>query len=220
MRVKDMIKENNTLREQMTPFNRSYFEDMILAMRASRVDSLRAEEMLLEAAKVLLEGQGKGKNAKQIFGENPEEHFKEVMNSVPAAPVRSKLNYYLMIPWAALTCLFGVMGAFGLLFQWTTGSTGIFSQISLFTIITVGLGSIVVIELIMKWMSSLSDNDSPQPKAFDIKGLAIYVAIAAVVVFVGMYLDALLPVLTLSPWVSLMISAVGGIGLKLLFFRK
>lgn len=57
MKVKDMIKENNALREQMTPFNRSYFEDMILTMRASRVEALRAEELLLDAAKLLLKEQ-------------------------------------------------------------------------------------------------------------------------------------------------------------------
>lgn len=61
MKVKDMIKENNALREQMTPFNRSYFEDMILTMRASRVEALRAEELLLDAAKLLLKEQKKVK---------------------------------------------------------------------------------------------------------------------------------------------------------------
>ncbi|MFF2912018.1 DUF1129 family protein [Paenibacillus sp. NPDC057934] len=220
MKVKDMIKENNALREQMTPFNRSYFEDMILAMRASRVDALRAEELLLEAAKLLLQGQNKGRNAKQIFGEHPEDYFREIVESVPAAPTRSKLNYYLMIPWAALTCLFGVLGAFGLLFQWTTGSSGIFSQISLFTLIAVGIGSIVVIELFMKWMAALSDSDTPQTKGFDLKGLSIYIAIAAVVIFVGTYLDTLLPVFSISPWISLIIFAAGAIGLKVLFLKK
>ncbi|MFC3749502.1 DUF1129 family protein [Paenibacillus sp. GCM10012306] len=220
MKVKDMIKENNALREQMTPFNRSYFEDMILAMRASRVDALRTEELLLEAAKLLLQEQGKGKNAKQVFGEHPEDYFREIVESVPEAPARSKLSYYLMIPWAALTSLFGVLGAFGLLFQWTTGSAGIFSQISLFTLIAVGIGSIVVIELFLKWMSALSDSDTPQAKGFDLKGLGIYIAIAAIVIFVGMYLDTLLPVFTISPWVSLIIFAVGAIGLKVLFLKK
>ncbi|OBZ07535.1 hypothetical protein A8L34_25715 [Bacillus sp. FJAT-27264] len=220
MKVKDMIKENNALREQLTPFNRSYFEDMILAMRASRVDTLRTEELLLEAAKLLVQEQGKGKNAKQIFGEHPEDYFREIVESVPPAPTRSKLSYYLMIPWAALTCLFGVLGAFGLLFQWTTGSSGIFSQVSLFTLVAVGIGSIVVIELFMKWMAALSDSDTPQTKGFDLKGLSIYITIAAVVIFVGTYLDTLLPVFSISPWISLIIFAVGAIGLKVLFLKK
>lgn len=58
---------------------------MILAMRASSVDSVRAEELLLEAAELLLKGQAKGRNAKQIFGENPGDYFKDVMNSSPRA---------------------------------------------------------------------------------------------------------------------------------------
>lgn len=69
MKVKDMIKENNRLREQMTPFNRSYMEDMIIALRASRIDKLRTEELLLEAAHTLLEAQARGKREAGIRGQ-------------------------------------------------------------------------------------------------------------------------------------------------------
>lgn len=220
MKVKDMIKENNALREQMTPFNRSFFEDMIIAMRASRVDAQQAEELLLEAAKHMLQEQRKGKNAKQVFGENPETHFKEIMDSVPAPPIRSKLNYYLMIPWAALTCLFGILAIGGLILLWSDGSAGMFGQISLFTLIVVGIGSIILIELIMKWMSSLSESDVPKGKPFNIKEFGIYMGIAVIVIYVGMFLDRLFPILTISPWLSLILFLIGGIGLKFIFFKK
>ncbi|AIQ56131.1 hypothetical protein PBOR_03540 [Paenibacillus borealis] len=220
MKVKAMIKQNNLLREQMTPFNRSFFEDMILAMRASSVDSVRAEELLLEAAELLLKGQAKGRNAKQIFGEHPGDYFKDVMNSSPARSPRSKLKNSLMISLSALTILFGVMGAAGLIMQWSGGPDEIFGQISIFTLIVVGIGSIVLIELLMKWMASLSEDDSPKPKAFDIKGLGIYVGIAIAAVFAGMFLDNLFPVIRIAPWVSLVLAAAGGLGLKFIFFKS
>ncbi|WP_405173583.1 DUF1129 family protein [Paenibacillus sp. FSL H8-0260] len=220
MKVKDMIKENNALREQLTPFNRSYLEDMILAVRASRIEPLRGEELLLDAAKLLLKEQRKGKNAKQVFGENPHDYFKEIIDSVPGRPVRSKWNYYLMIPCAALTCLFGILAIGGLFFQWTDNSPGMFGQISLFTLLAVGVGSIILIELIMKWMSSLSESDAPSAKPFDIKSLGIYIGIAVAAVFIGMFLDRLFPVITISPWVSLILCIIGGLGLKFIFFKK
>lgn len=220
MKAKEMIKENNTLREQMTPFNRSYFEDMIIAMRASRVDSIQAEELLLDAAKHLLQEQRKGKNAKQTFGEKPEDYFKEIMSSNPARPVRSKLNYYLMIPTIALTCFFGILAIAGLLSEWSSGSTGIFGKISLFTIIAVGAGSIILIELLMRWMKSLADDDAPKPKSFDIKGLGIYIGIVVIAVFAGKFLDALFPIITISPWVSLILCLVGVGFLKFIFLKK
>ncbi|MNH98812.1 hypothetical protein D3C73_515620 [compost metagenome] len=220
MKVKAMIKQNNVLREQMTPFNRSYYEDMLLGLRASKVDPVRTEELLLEAAALLLEGQGKGKNAKQIFGEHPEDYFKEIAGSAPARKVRSKLNYYLMIPWAALTGLFSVYAISGLLLLWSTGEAGMFGQISIFTILAVGAGSIVLIEIIMKWLSSLSEDDAPKPKPFDIKGLGIYVGIAIIAVFLGIFLDNLFPVISLSPWVSLVVAVAGGLGLKFIFFKS
>ncbi|MEC0170702.1 DUF1129 family protein [Paenibacillus graminis] len=220
MKVKAMIKQNNVLREQMTPFNRSYYEDMLLGLRASKVDPVRTEELLLEAAALLLEGQGKGKNAKQIFGEHPGDYFKEIAGSAPAHRERSKLNYYLMIPWAALTGLFSVYAVAGLLLLWSTGEAGMFGQISIFTILAVGAGSIVLIEIIMKWLSSLSEDDAPKPKPFNIKGLGIYVGIAIIVVFLGIFLDNLFPVISLSPWVSLVVAVAGGLGLKFIFFKS
>ncbi|MCL6605264.1 MAG: DUF1129 domain-containing protein [Paenibacillus sp.] len=220
MKVKEMIKENNRLREQMTPFNRSYLEDMIIVLRASRVDPHRTEELLLEAAQQMLQAQKKGKSANQIFGEDPEAYFREVMDSAPSRPVRSKMNYYIMISWTSLTFLFGVMALVGLISKWSTGSTGMFGEISLFTIIAVGLGSIVLIEMIMKWMSSLSDTDAPQVGKFDLKSTGVYIGISVVVVFVGLYVSRLFPVISLSPWVSLIIFITGLVGLKFIFMKK
>lgn len=218
MKVKAMIKQNNLLREQMTPSNRSYFEDMILAMRASSVDAVRAEELLLEAAELLLKGQAKGKHAKQVFGEKPGDYFKAVMDSAPRRTPRSRLKNSLLISWSALTLLFGTMGIAGLIAQWIGGPQEIFGQLSIFTLVVVGAGSILLVELIMKWMTSLSEDDSPKPKTFDIKGLGIYIGIAVVAVFAGIFLDNLFPVIRVSPWVSLALAAAGGLGLKLIFF--
>ncbi|WP_342438286.1 DUF1129 family protein [Paenibacillus sp. FSL L8-0436] len=220
MKVKAMIKQNNVLREQMTPSNRSYMEDMILEMRSSRVEAVRAEELLLEAANLMLREQSKGKDAKQIFGEHPGDYFREIIDSIPERPVRSQWNYYLMISWASLTSLFAVLAIAGLILLWITGSAGIFSQISLFTILLVGAGSVVIIELLMKWLSSLSESDAPRPKPFDLKGLGVYVVIVIIAVFAGAFLENLFPVISISPWVSLILCLGGGLGLKLIFFRS
>ncbi|MBT2289103.1 DUF1129 family protein [Paenibacillus albidus] len=220
MKVKDMIRENNRLREQLTPSNRSYLEDMILALRDSPVDALRTEELLLEAAKLLLQAQEKGKSAQELFGKDPESYFQQIISSAPVRPPRSKLNYYLMIPWAALTCLFGILSIGGLIMLWSSGTAGIFGQISLFTLIAVGAGSVILVEMLMKWLSSLSEDDKPYPKPFDIKRLGSYIVIAIIAVFAGRYLDTLLPVIPISPWVSLALFIVGVVGLKFIFFKK
>lgn len=220
MKVKAMIMQNNRLREQMTPANRSYYEDMILAMRASSVEAVRAEELLLEAAELLLKGQAQGKTARQIFGEHPGDYFREVMDSSPLRTPRSRLASSLMISMAALTIMFGVMGGAGLLMQWSGGPAEIFGQLSIFTIIVVAVGSVVLIELIMKWMASLAEEDRPKQRGFDIRGLGIYIGVAVAAIFAGIYLDNLFPVIRISPWVSLVLALAGGLGLKLLFFRS
>ncbi|MDT3427812.1 putative membrane-anchored protein [Paenibacillus forsythiae] len=220
MKVRDMIKENNRLREKMTPANRSFFEDMILALRASRVDAVRTEEMLLEAADKLLRAQAKGRTAKQIFGSDPEEYFREAIDSAPARPKRGKIQHYAMISWSALTLLLGLQGIAGMITVWSQGTAGTFGTISLFTIIAAAFGSIVFMELLMKWLASLSEDDAPRMSGFNIKALGIYIGAAVAVVFAGLFLRGLFPVFTLPPWISLLIFACGLIGLRLIFFRK
>ncbi|MFD2874968.1 hypothetical protein ACFTAO_01740 [Paenibacillus rhizoplanae] len=141
-----------------------------------------------------------------------------MMDSAPRRTPRSRLKNSLLISWSALTLLFGTMGIAGLIAQWSGGPQEIFGQLSIFTLVVVGAGSILLVELIMKWMTSLSEDDSPKPKTFDIKGLGIYIGIAVVAVFAGIFLDNLFPVIRVSPWVSLALAAAGGLGLKLIFF--
>ncbi|WP_187355473.1 DUF1129 family protein [Paenibacillus tengchongensis] len=215
-----MIKQNNLLREQLTPSNRSYVEDMILSLRDSRLDRVRTEELLLEATELMLKEQSKGRNAKQVFGEHPEEYFKETVAGAPARRVRSKLNFYLMVPVAALSCMFAVLGICGLLLEWAGSSSDMFSRVSVFSLIAVGGGSIVLIQLLLKWLGSLSEGDTPVRKGFDLKGLAVYIAIAVAVIFAGAFLDSLFPVITVSPWVSLVLGLAGGISLKFIFLRS
>lgn len=220
MKVRDMIKENNRLREKMTPGNRSFFEDMILALRASQVDAVRTEELLLEAADKLLRAQDKGRTAQQIFGSDPEEYFREAIESAPARPERGKAGHYAMISWTALTLLFGMQGIAGLVTVWSQGTAGPFGRISLFTMLAVGIGSIAGIELLMKWLSSLSEDDVPRIGGFNLKALGVYIGAVVAVVFAGLYFRQLFPVFTLSPWHYLLIFACGLIGLKFIFFRK
>ncbi|MNB83222.1 hypothetical protein D3C81_253490 [compost metagenome] len=219
MNVKEMVRENNRLREQMTPFNRSYMEDMIIALRESGVNRQHAEELLLEAAHKLLEAQKRGKNAKQVFGERPEEVFREVMDSAPRRPGIDAARIRPLIPLFALSWLLGIYGIAGLIVQGQTGSPGYFGTIGLFEILIVGLGAPILVELLMKWLNSLSEDDAPKAGKFDLKALGIYVAAVVAVVAVNAVLGGRLPVFPLSPWVALLLFAAGLAG-QIRFFRR
>lgn len=220
MKVKEMIQENNRLRERLTPDNRSYLEDMIIQLRESPVDPVQTEELLLQAAHELLEAQERGMDARQLFGEDPLARFRDVINSVPPHPARSKTSQYIMISWIALTLLFGALGAAGLAAVWSTGDPGVFGRISVFTLIVIGGGSIVLIELLMKWMADAPEQDRPLPGKFNIKALGLYIGAAVAVIVAGLFLDRLLPVIPLSPWVAIGIFVAGLIGYMVFFRRK
>lgn len=220
MKVKEMIQENNRLRERLTPDNRSYLEDMIIQLRESPVDPVKTEELLLQAAHDLLEAQERGMDARQLFGDDPLARFRDVINSVPPRPARSKTSQYIMISWIALTLLFGALGAAGLAAVWATGDPGVFGRISVFTLIVIGGGSIVLIELLMKWMAGAPEQDRPLPGKFNIKALGLYIGAAVAVIVAGLFLDRLLPVIPLSPWVAIGIFVAGSIGYMVFFRRK
>ncbi|GIO33605.1 MULTISPECIES: hypothetical protein [Paenibacillus] len=60
MTTRELIKENNRLREQMTPANRDFYEDIVVYVRVSRAEQLRGEQRLLELAHEVAGGAAKG----------------------------------------------------------------------------------------------------------------------------------------------------------------
>ena len=219
MNVKAMIKENNRLRERMTPDNRSFFEDMIIALRDSPVPPLRTEELLLQAAKDLLDAQAKGRTAKQLFGDHPEDYFRAETEAAPPKRERSRAAQSAMIAWIALTWLFGIYAAGGLLMLYLNGSPGTFGEMSAFTVLLVGGGSVLLMEVLMKWLGNLSDADKPEMIRINLRSIGLYLGIAAAVAIGGFFLSGLLPVFPLSPWVSLALFAVGVLARKIVFGR-
>ncbi|WP_310551210.1 DUF1129 family protein [Paenibacillus glufosinatiresistens] len=218
--VRQMIRENNRIREQMTPQNRSYYEDMIIAMRESAVEPHRREELLLEAAALLLKEQGRGRTAKQLFGSDPSAYFADEMAAAPPRRPMTRTLRMLLTAWTSLTLLFGVIGAAGLLTRKDEKLGGEFGHISLFTLLAVPAASILLIELLLKWLGTLPDADQPRLAAFDYRSLGLYIGAAVALVFVGLFLGSLLPVLPLPSGVSLGLFAAGVILLHPIFLRK
>lgn len=59
MTTREMVQENNRLREQMTLTNRDFYEDIVVYVRDSRADRQRGEQRLLDLAQEVLEAQQK-----------------------------------------------------------------------------------------------------------------------------------------------------------------
>mgnify|MGYP001327156816 CR=1 FL=1 len=226
MTIKAMIKENNRLREQMTPGNKDYFEDIVVYFRTRDVDQNQSEQLLLELAYQLLEAQEQGIKARQLFGPDAKEYSRNKVQILPKRKTIEGIQYYVMIPWIALTIFFLTESLVGFVAQWLGGSVDNFNRISLLSLIIIALGSVLLMEAVTKLLNRNTEKD-PEEKVIshtkpnlNLKTIGIYVVVTLIIMMIGYTFRNLLPVFTIQPWVSLIISVIGLLGWRFLFKRK
>ncbi|MEC0093447.1 DUF1129 family protein [Paenibacillus macquariensis] len=230
MTIKAMIKENNRLREQMTPDNKDYFEDIVVYFRTCDVDQTESEQLLLALAHQLLEAQEQGIQARQLFGPNAEEYSRNKVQILPKKKTIEGIQYYVMIPWVALTMFFFMESFVGFVAQWLGGSMDTFNRISLLSLIVIAIGSILLMEAVTKLLNRKTEqedqvqgqgNSKPIPKPnLNLRTIGIYVVVTLIIMMIGYTFRNLLPVFTIQPWVSLLIAVIGLVGWRFIFKRK
>ena len=144
------------------------------------------------------------------------------MNGEASGPVKRTPKWYVMIAWAAISFVMLIQGAAGLFIGWSGGDTEPFSHISLFSIIISAVGGIALVEMLRRLAERPDDQgkDMTTKPQVNLKGIAIYIVIVVLVLFVGYPLRDSLPVFYLAPWVSLVIGIVGLALLRPLFGQK
>ncbi|MFB4321144.1 DUF1129 family protein [Priestia sp. BR_2] len=220
MNTKQMIKENNRLQDAMKPNNLSYYQDMVVYIRSSSVQEQKGEELLLEIAQHLLDAQAKGKSAEEVFGSDPESYCKELVDQLPKMKGLSSLQFHLMIPWVALTWFFFVQALVGFITMWAGGPVERMTQVRISTLILIAVGSYVLIHALLRWMKNDAFKPEEDKRKVNARNIGIYVAITVLILVAGVWLGRLLPVLTVAPWISLVIFLIGIAGTKLLFSSK
>lgn len=154
--------------------------------------------------------------------EQYEENDGEQDDAEPPARTKRTLKWYIMIAWAAISVVLLMQGAAGLFMGWTDGDTEPFSHISLFTLIVAAVGGIALVETLRRLAERPDDEgaDLTTRPQVNLRGIAIYIAIVLVVLFVGYPLRDSFPVFWLPPWVSLLIGLAGLFTLRPIFGNK
>lgn len=137
-------------------------------------------------------------------------------------PVQRTPKWYLMIAWAAISVVLLIQGSAGLFFAMTDGDTEPFEHISLFSLIIAAVGGIALVEMLRRLAARPDDKGADKhvmPKV-NVRGIAIYVVIVVLVLFVGYPLRDKLPVFYMAPWVSALIGIVGLALMRPLFGQK
>lgn len=118
MKVAELIKENNEKRSLLTVENEAYYTDLLVYIRLQwRLSERQSEEVLMEMLDHLLDGQGAGKSASEIFGNNPIDFANQLIAEIGE---EKKRNMFLFITGLAMMLLgwvFVIRG--GVLFTFT-----------------------------------------------------------------------------------------------------
>lgn len=94
MKAKHLIEENNRKREQLTPENEKYYSDMLIYIRLQlTLSEQQSEEVLMEMLDHLLDGQNEGKNARDIFGDDPKQYADEIILNLPKEKKREVIPF-------------------------------------------------------------------------------------------------------------------------------
>lgn len=219
--VRHLVKDINSIRDQLKQDNLSYYDDVIVHVRDARIRRESGEELLLEMGRHLLDAQQKGKSARQLFGKESDSYANQLIENLPEARQMSKPMYYLMIVWVALTWVFLLQALMGF-FKINISGSGVVGEISLSTLVLVAAGAIVLVELVRRVAdqpAEKSDLDRPRMQ-INARSVMSYLIIMIAIIVVGTYLRNVMPVLVISPWVSLILCIIGILGQKFIFMRR
>lgn len=94
MNARKLIEENNQKRELLTQENEAYYSDLLIYIRLKfTLSEQKSEEVLMEMLDHLLDGQHAGKNAKDIFGDDPRSFADEIIDYLPKEEKRELIPF-------------------------------------------------------------------------------------------------------------------------------
>lgn len=229
MQVQKVTREVEKCTHQMSPENNAYFGEMVRFFRSdsNSLSEGKKEEVLLHLARKVVKSQAKDITASKLFGSDPKTYCEKLEEDILARKpltMPEKIKFYTMIPWVALTWVFFIYMMTGFFSNWFGGGQA-YSEISVASLIIIAGLSIVLIELVTRFMNSAGkedDSSSNVPRAqqkFDLKALGTYIGGAVALVAAGMLLGRILPVFIVSPWDCMIVFAVGLAG-QIFFFGR
>ncbi|AOZ94752.1 hypothetical protein LPB68_16265 [Paenibacillus crassostreae] len=108
----------------------------------------------------------------------------------------------------------------GFVGQWLNGNQSTFNQVSLLSLIIIAGGSILLIEAVTKILNRGSEEKQYVSHRLNLKAIVVYIIVLVMIMMLGYTFRNILPIFTIQPWLSLLISIVGLLGLLVLFKRK
>ena len=232
----------NTFLGQMKESTLAFYETFSMHVRDTHIPAQKQEELLLDAAKRLIEAQNKGDAPDSIYEGNPLGYIKELdqkyrpqTRTDPSSPKDTKaedsssategetrgISFNLLIAWSAISIVFVLMGFIGLVTEWSGQDPTPYTRISLFTLTLIAGGAIVLIQVLLSFNNETDDvQSSIRKKGFQLASMLKYLIVVVVILLLGYTLGKVLPVIQFSSITLLIIGLIGLVLIYPIFVRK
>jgi len=219
MNTKKLIEENNQKREMLTEENEAYYSDLLLYIRLKlTISEEKSEEVLMEMLDHLLDGQKAGKNAKDIFGDDPRGFADEIIEQLPKEEKRKIIPFLAgiignIVGWVLI--IRGVL--FLVLSPFSEVKTTVYPISVLGSAIVIAVFVTVTIVYIFKLVERSLFKENRSIRKDSIKAGFIGAIGMAVVLLIVKFLPEIGPSFDFSWWASLL---AGGVLMAVIFINK
>ena len=90
-RVKEMLKENNELQEQLSDDGKKVLTDIVVYLRGVPVSMYEQERVRRDITQMLIDGEKRGSSAREVIGEDYREFCDNIVGEIPHMTWKEKM---------------------------------------------------------------------------------------------------------------------------------
>lgn len=180
-RVKEMLKENNELQEQLSDDGKKVLTDIVVYLRGGPVSMYEQERVRRDITQMLIDGEKRGSSAREVIGEDYKVFCDSVLEEIPRLTAGQKVMMTIRDMCGAMAVLSLLWG--GLYLALSAGYGDLNSVEPSYTTVTSGrLLQLVIIAAAGTWFARIY---YPNPYKSRAKRWLQYTVPAIIVVFIS-----------------------------------
>ncbi len=196
--IKQLIKENNEKRKQLTKENETYYEQLLVYIRSSLFREERAtEELLYEMLDHILLAQKDGKNAQDVFGKEPKQLADELINTLPKEQPKKIMAFFAEMMMKLVGIYFAVVGIPAI---FSDEENTLYVGSFLLTICVLIIGMLVVVGVALNSFKKETFASKKGKKLYIVIFSFTFITVIGMIVAISQFANEIGPQLQTSPY--------------------
>jgi len=196
--IKQLVKENNEKRKQLTKENVTYYEQLLVYIRSSLFREERAtEELLHEMLDHILLAQKDGKSAQDVFGKEPKQLADELVETLPKEQPKKIIAFFAEMMMTLVGIYFAIIG---IPEMFSNVDNTLYVGSFLLTIGVLIIGLLIVIGVAFNSFKKEAFASNKSKKLFIVIFTVTFISVVGMVVVISQFANEIGPQLQTSPY--------------------